>query len=110
MTKVFFEQGFELDRFFSAIYDYNGVVNMNKYANNYDYHKALFLMNKEEFLDNGFLLLKESEDDFSPVGVLNYEYYSSQEELNLKIENRKGTRNVSFQRVMCHLVKVNIHR
>ena len=89
VTKVFFEQGFELDRFFSAIYDYNGVVNMNKYANNYDYHKALFLMNKEEFLDNGFLLLKESEDDFSPVGVLNYEYYSSQEELNLKIENRK---------------------
>lgn len=89
VTKVFFEQGFDLDRFFKGIYSYNSVANMNKYVNNYEYHKALFLMNSEKFLDNGFLILRENKDDFSPIGVLHYEYYSSEESLTEELEMRK---------------------
>jgi len=89
VTKVFFEQGFDLDRFFRGIYSYNNIVNMNKYANNYEYHKALFLMNSEKFLDNGFLILRENKDDFSPIGVLHYEYYSSEESLTEELKMRK---------------------
>ena len=36
------------------------VINNNSYANNYDYHRAIYLLNKEVFFDNGFILLKES--------------------------------------------------
>ena len=56
-------------------------MNHHKYANNYDYNKAVFLMNREEILDNGFLLLKESADLHSPLGRLYYKRYSCKQEV-----------------------------
>lgn len=77
VTKLMLPKAYDMDRFFKAIYDYSDIINHNKYANNYDYHKALWLLNKEELLDNGFLLLKESEQIASPVGSLFYQLYDS---------------------------------
>ena len=75
VTKLFIPKGFDLDRIFNAVFEYKELINHNKYANNYDYNKAVYLMNKVELLENGFLLLKEDEGLHSPVGVLFYEYY-----------------------------------
>ena len=33
-------------------------INHNKYVNNFDYNKAVYLMSKEKFIENGFLILK----------------------------------------------------
>lgn len=88
VSKVYFPEGFDKDIFFNAIYSYNEVVNHHKYANNYDYHKALYLMNGDDLLDNEFLLLKESEVLAAPVGVVFYEHYSSREALNQTLQNR----------------------
>ena len=33
--------------------DYSEIINHSKYANNYDYNKAIYLVNKEEFIDTG---------------------------------------------------------
>ena len=41
-----------------------------KYANNYDYHKAVWLLNKEELIENGFLLVKRDDALVSPIGTL----------------------------------------
>ena len=88
VAKLFVHEDFDLDRFFGSIYDFNGVVNHHKYANNYDYYKALWLMNREELLDNGFLLLRKSEAMSSPVGTLFYERFSSNDQVEerLKVE------------------------
>ena len=40
------------------------MINNNKYANNYDYHKAVFLLENYNILDNGFVLLKEDNCKF----------------------------------------------
>jgi hypothetical protein len=81
VSKILVPKDFVLDRFFEAIVDYNEVVNHNKYANNYDYNKAVYLMNLEQILDNNFVLLKEDKSLHSPLGVLFYERYSSDSEL-----------------------------
>lgn len=75
VTQLWIPENFELDRFFGAIYDNNPIINHNKYANNYDYNKAVYLMNQEEILDNGFLLLKEDKTIHSPLGMLHYVRY-----------------------------------
>ncbi len=49
----------------------------NKYCNNYEYHKAIYLVNQDKHLDNGFLLLKEDTGLSSPLSVLYYQYYDS---------------------------------
>jgi hypothetical protein len=46
------------DAFFEAIFEYQDVIHYQKYANNYDYNKAVFLMSNFKLLDNGFNLKK----------------------------------------------------
>jgi hypothetical protein len=74
---------------FTAFFPFQELANHNKYANNYDYNKAVYLLNKIELIENGFLLLKEDNDLHSPVGVLFYEYYDNLEELSLKVNLNK---------------------
>lgn len=45
--------------------------------NNYDYNKAVYLMNSQPLLDNEFLLLKEDTGFSSPIAVLFFERYKS---------------------------------
>lgn len=75
VTKIYVPTGFDLDRFFGAIFEFKEVINHKKYGNNYDYHKALYLMNQDKLIENGFIVLKEDRSLFSPVGILHYEYY-----------------------------------
>lgn len=65
-------------------------MDYEKYANNYDYNKAVFLMSNFKILDNGFLILKEDEGFSSPISTLFYGYYSSIDELTLLIEENKN--------------------
>jgi hypothetical protein len=53
------------------------IIGHNKYHNNYDYHKAIFLVERMEHLDTGFLLVREATALACPVSVLHYERFSS---------------------------------
>lgn len=75
VSQLWIPMDFDLNKFFEAIYEFNPVIHHNKYANNYDYNKAVYLMNKANLLDNGFLLLKEDFNLNSPLGMLHYVRY-----------------------------------
>ncbi len=45
-----------LNSYWSA---YSSCINHSGYANNYDYNKAIYLVNRQKFHDMGFLLMKE---------------------------------------------------
>ena len=90
VSKVFVPKGYQIDRIFNAFYDYNAIINHHKYANNYDYNKAVWLLNSEQLLDNGFLLLKEDSSLASPTGSLYYEYYEDEFELRKNLEERQA--------------------
>ena len=47
----------------------------NLYMNNYDYNLAVFLLNKIPHLQGETILLRETDNVFSPVGVLHVSYY-----------------------------------
>ena len=53
------------------------MINHNKYANNYDFNKAVFIVNRDPFTDAGYLLFKKDSGISSPVAVLYYEFYES---------------------------------
>lgn len=77
VSKLYIPKGYRLDTIFEAFYSYKEITNNNKYANNYDYNKAVYLLGNNDLLDNNFLLLKPDESLSSPVGVLHYEYYDN---------------------------------
>ena len=89
ISQIWIPENFELKRFFEAIFEYSDIVHHNKYANNYDYNKAVYLMNQEALLDNGFILLKEDKSLHSPLGMLHYVRYKDPSEYETFIEANK---------------------
>lgn len=86
VSKLFVPEGYTFDTFYEAIFEYQSVINNNKYGNNYEYNRTVYLMNDtSSLLDNNFLLLKEDQGYSSPIGVLYYEFYPDTESLNKKI-------------------------
>lgn len=77
-TKLFLPEGFDMDRLFAAWVDWGYLAKNNKYANNYDYYKAIWLLNREELLENGFLIVKKDTEWVSPVGTLFVEFYNDE--------------------------------
>ncbi len=87
VSKLFIPRDFNIPRMLDNFQGYSYLYNHNKYANNYDYHRAVFLVNRGEHLDTGFLLLREDPGYASPVSVLYYEYYDSLPALEEKLKN-----------------------
>ncbi|MFC5045832.1 acyl-CoA reductase [Aquimarina hainanensis] len=85
VSKLFVPEGYDFDTFFKATFQYNDIINGAKYANNYDYNKAVYLMSNYTLLENGFLMLKEDSSYSSPIATLFYEKYKSLEELDKKL-------------------------
>lgn len=86
VTKLYLPNDFNTDLLFEAFYDWNPIINHTKYANNYDYNRAIYLMEQQPFLDNNFVMLKESSDLHSPIGVIHYAFYSNLDEVKKELE------------------------
>jgi len=82
VSHLLLPKGYNLDNIFGAIVGYGEVINHNKYCNNYDYYKAIYLMNQQKIIENGFVLTREIKDLFAPVAVLHYHFYASEEDAN----------------------------
>ena len=94
VTHLYLPEGFDTDLLFEAFFDWGHIINHNKYANNYEYNRAIYLMSEEKFLDNNFVILKETESLHSPIGVVYYSYYSDLEQAKKSIEE-------NFENIQC---------
>lgn len=86
VSKLLVPRGFDLDRVFRAFFPWSAIVHQNKYGNNYDYTRALWMLDRVPFLENGFVLLKEDTALASPVAALFYQRYDHKEEAIAYIE------------------------
>jgi hypothetical protein len=103
VSKIYIPKGYDLSSLPDHWKNFSDVISHPKYANNYDFNKAVYIVNKEAFYDSGILLLKEDSKISSPVSVLFYEYYESQyavkqqtELLKEKIQCVVGQHNIPF--------------
>jgi hypothetical protein len=111
VSHLLLPKGFEINRIFEGFYPYSEVINNNKYGNNYDYNKAVYLLNQIPLLDNNFVLLRESEDLFSPLAMVNYHFYESEQEVENYLNAHKddiqvvvGKKYQSFGTAQCPLL------
>ena len=99
VSKIWVPKDYDFDILFRALYKHKDIINHNGYANNYDYNKAIFLMNQEPLLDNGFLILKEDNRISSPIACLYYNHYENLIEVEQAIDaNREDIQCVVSSR------------
>ncbi len=89
VSKIYFPKGYHYPHFFEGIECFHDIANHFKYHNNYEYNKSIYLVNGDEHLDNGFLLLKKDERLASPLAVVYFDEYENVNELKPILENRK---------------------
>jgi len=87
VSKIYVPAGYDFEPLFHAFRDHEEIINHNKYANNYTYHKSIFLMNITPHLDTGFLLLKEDEKLHAPLSSCFYQHYENIEDLVEKLKS-----------------------
>lgn len=90
VSKIFLPENYDLNVLVKAWEHYSPVFNHHKYANNYEYNKAVYMVNQEPFKDAGFLIFRESTSLSSPVAVLYHEFYKNEDELEAKINSSKN--------------------
>ena len=98
VSKIFVPKGYNFDTFFNAMYEYRDVIQYEKYANNYDYNKAVFLMSNFQLLDNAFLTIKEDVSYASPISSVFYECYEDLEEIQFRL-------NADAEQIQCVVSK-----
>lgn len=86
VSKLFVPKDYSFENFFQAVFKYQDVIHYEKYANNYDYNKAVFLMSNFKLTDNGFLTLKEDSSYASPISSVFFEYYENLEDLKSRLK------------------------
>lgn len=89
VTKLLLPKDMKVDGLFENFVKYQDVINHNKYANNYDYNRAVYLLNQDLFWDNNFVMLREDEKLFSPLSVVNFSRYETLEDAKKFVENNR---------------------
>lgn len=87
VSKLYVPEDYDFEEFFKAMYSWKEIIHNHKYINNYDYNKAVYLMDSFPLLDNEFMLLKEDPGFSSPISIVFYEKYTSKYAVKKKLES-----------------------
>jgi hypothetical protein len=88
VSRILIPDGFPPERLLPALCAWNHLASHSKYFNNYEYNKAIALLNREDFYDGGFFLLKQAPGDVPPpLAVIYFSYYKSESDLLLQVKH-----------------------
>jgi len=76
VSKLYLPEGYDFNPLHEAFLPYQQLFHHQKYRNNLDYYRSIYLVNRTPILDGIFYLLVETQQLSSPVSVLHYEYYN----------------------------------
>lgn len=90
VSKIYVPENYNFNKLFEAIYKYKDLANHNKFANNYNYNRTIYLLNNDVFLENNFFIIKQDISVASPISVLHYENYSKIDHVKKILESQKN--------------------
>lgn len=77
VTHLAVERGLDVQRLFASWMRWAHLASHARYGSNYDYHRALFMLNREPFLENNWVVLREHGTLKPPLSVLHYSQHDS---------------------------------
>jgi Acyl-CoA reductase (LuxC) len=90
VSKIYVPSGYDFTQFYDSIESFGDIFYHNKYKNNYDYNKSIYLVNGIHHYDNGFMILTKNEALVSPISVIFYEEYDNKEDLEKIISENQN--------------------
>jgi len=93
VTQICVPVGYDFSRLLEIFRAFNPMEH-HKYKNNYDYHFAIYMLNRVPYLTNDSLLLVENDLPFSAVSVLHYRYYDDRKALIEELKNSSDIQTI----------------
>lgn len=90
VTKMYIPKDYDFVPLLEAFKKYNFLFDHHRYKNNYDYQLAILIINRVYYMTNGSILLREDNPLFSPISVLNYEFYNDAGDVYSFLENNES--------------------
>ncbi|MGB1204720.1 MAG: acyl-CoA reductase [Chitinophagales bacterium] len=90
VSKLYVPKDFDFVYFLDNLQSYSDVQHHNKYKNNYDYYRSIYLLNREHHYASNFVMLVEKEAIASPISTLYYEFYENEDDLSNKIIEKRN--------------------
>lgn len=109
VSKIYVPFGYNFSNLIRTLdINFEHVNDHTKYKNNYDYNFALCIMNRPNFYQGNTLLLVENKSIASPIGILNFEYYTDLNDLCEKLaKNEIRIQCISAKKNLPNLNTVN---
>lgn len=85
VSKLYVPKGFDITTLFPYFDKYNWMHEHSKYMNNYDYHRAILLLNQTPHLADDKVMIQESKALSTPLSMLYYEYYETLSKLQSEL-------------------------
>lgn len=101
VSKLLVPEGYNFSRLIGSMSKWEHLVNHHRYANNYEYNRAVLLMNQTPHIDTGFALLVPNEHIDAQVATVNFQEYS-------EIDSAIDYINVNDSKIQCVVTKINI--
>ncbi len=89
VSKLYLPKGYDLPNLMRVLDHYKDIMHHDKYRNNFDYNRSIFLLNQVPHLINDCIMVLENESLLSRIATLHYEYYQNEEDLKNKLDKNK---------------------
>jgi len=77
VSNIFIPKGYNWESFFKAMEKYSKITAHEGYNDCLRYHKAIFELNDDNYITNGFVILKQKQPSFSSISVINHTEYDN---------------------------------
>jgi hypothetical protein len=91
ISKIYVPAGYDFSLLIKVLGKYEHYANHNKYRNNYDYWKSIFMVTQIPVIDTGYILFKEDHSFKSRIAVVHFEFYSHFNNVLLALENNRDS-------------------
>lgn len=89
VSKLYVPENYDFIPLMEALDLHKDVMNNNKYVNNFDYNRSIFLLNQQEHLVNDCIMLLEDASPLSRIATLHYQKYKDLDWVKGEIESQK---------------------
>ena len=81
VSKLLIPKDYGIEQVIASFLDWSHLKDHYKFFNNYEYQKAVMLVNKTKYIDTGFCLLVKDDRLVSPLAVLYYDEYADKKDV-----------------------------
>lgn len=89
VSKLMVPRDFDFVHLLNNLSNFVPLMHHNKYKNNYDHYRSIYLLNREHHYASEYVMLVQNEQIASPIATIHYEYYDDQNDLSNKLIDKK---------------------